>query len=128
MKANSLINRSQTAGSPANTYKKTPLMLPNMTQAQCIIEQQGQIDSLVTQLANERLSREYSDKLHAREINSINDNFKKREKQLIKKYKKTKRKLTQTIEIITELKGEIGREKSDKRMLEENLERSYHLS
>jgi hypothetical protein len=83
---------------------------------------------LVTQLANERLSREYSDKLHAREINQINDNFKKREKYLIKKYKKTKRKLTQAIEIINELKGEIGREKSDKRMLEENLERSYHLS
>ncbi len=48
MKTNSLIYRSQTAGSPSNKYKKTPLMLPNMTQAQCIIEQQAQIDSLVT--------------------------------------------------------------------------------
>jgi hypothetical protein len=36
--------------------------------------------------------------------------------------------LTQAIEIIAELKGEIGREKSDKKMLQENLERSYHLS
>jgi hypothetical protein len=73
---------------------------------------------LVSQLANERLSRDYAEKLHAREITKINEEFKSRQRHLHKKYKKMKRKFLQALEIIEELKREVERARCDKENME----------
>ena len=65
-----------------------------------MIDQQNQINILVSQLANERIQREYNEKMHHKEINQLNEQFKFREKHLLKKYKKIKKKFTHSLLVI----------------------------
>lgn len=63
-------------------------------------DQQTQMNLLVSQLANERIQREYSEKMHYKEVRELNEQFKSRERHILKKYKRVKKRFNQSLLII----------------------------
>ena len=63
-------------------------------------DQQTQVNLLVSQLANERIQREYSEKMHYKEVRELNEQFKLRERHILKKYKRVKKRFNQSLLII----------------------------
>lgn len=61
------------------------------------------VELLQQQLASERLQREYADKMHAKELEKLKDQFEQRERHALKKYKKLKRKFQKALLIIENL-------------------------
>ena len=76
-------------------------------------DQQTQMGLLVSQLANERIQREYSEKMHYKEVRELNDQFKLRERHIIKKYKRVKKRFNQSLLIIEQLRRELERYRFD---------------
>jgi hypothetical protein len=67
---------------------------------QHVADQQTQMNLLVSQLANERIQREYSEKMHYKEVRELNEQFKLRERHILKKYKRVKKRFNQSLLII----------------------------
>lgn len=67
---------------------------------QHVADQQTQMNLLVSQLANERIQREYSEKMHYKEVRELYEQFKLRERHILKKYKRVKKRFNQSLLII----------------------------